>query len=306
VAERLKIDYATLRGIKPDLVYTHAPAYGTHGPKAEMGGYDQLFQAIGGLEYMNGGEGNPPIWVRFGCVDHGDALLSAVGTILALYHRERTGEGQFVDTSLLNAGLWYNADAFVTDRAGVRRRPSVDRHQTGLGADYRLYETREGWLCVAALFDEEWRRFCEVAGKPELARDARYHTHHDRVDHRDALGEILEPVFRTRTAEDWFARLDAAGVPCEVANEGYWRRFLTDPEALEAGRVVAYYQEDLAGILHQFGRTIRFSETPQVIQGPPPALGAHTRQILTELGYDEAAQRELQAKGVILDPWKRD
>ena len=116
VAERLKIDYPTLKALKPDLIYCHSAAYGTHGPSAMMGGYDQLFEAMCGMEHMGGGDGNPPVWVQAGPVDVGGATLSAIATLMAIYHRDRTGEGQFVDGSLLNAGLWYNSDAFISDR----------------------------------------------------------------------------------------------------------------------------------------------------------------------------------------------
>ncbi len=299
VAERLGIDEESLRRIRPDLVYTHAPAYGIDGPKAHMGGYDQLFQALCGLEHMAGGEGNPPVWVRFAPVDMGNAVLSTIGTLLALYHRDRTGEGQRVDTSLLDAGLWYNADAFLADRDDLPRRPSLDRAQTGLGPDYRIYETAEGWLAVAALFGESWARLCEGVGAAELAHDPRCASHLERVRHRDALGAALEPRFRARPAEAWHKELDAAGVPCEVVDAGYAERWLRDPWALATRRVVEYPQADLGTRLRQFGETLRFSETPQVIQGPPPALGEHTREILSELGVSEARQRELLELGVV-------
>jgi crotonobetainyl-CoA:carnitine CoA-transferase CaiB-like acyl-CoA transferase len=218
VAERLKIDYETLRKIKPDIIYTHSAAYGTRGPDAMMGGYDQLFAAMCGMEYMGGGDGNPPVWNRLGTVDAGGATLSAIATVMAVYHRDLTGEGQFVDGSLLNAGLWYNSDAFVTDKPDVRRRPTLDRNQTGISGGYRMYETSSGWICVAALFEPEWKRFCEAVERPELAREERYSSHYGRIDYRDELAAILEPIFKTRTAEQWFERLDRAGVPCEISH----------------------------------------------------------------------------------------
>jgi crotonobetainyl-CoA:carnitine CoA-transferase CaiB-like acyl-CoA transferase len=304
VAERLKIDYTTLKAIKPDLIYCHSAAYGTHGPSALMGGYDQLFEAMCGMEYMGGGEGNPPVWVQAGPVDIGGATLSAIATLMAVYHRDRTGEGQFVDGSLLNAGLWYNSDAYVSDRADVRRRPMLNRSQTGTGAAYRIYETAEGWICVAALSQQHWERFCEVLGRPELTADERLRTHHHRVDRREELESNFEPIFKSATAAQWFAKLDAAGVPCELCASGYWRDYLADPWSIETGRVVEYFQGDLQARLRQFGKTIRFSHTPQTIQGPPPALGEHTRRILDDLGYTAGEQEDLRRRGVVSWPEK--
>jgi crotonobetainyl-CoA:carnitine CoA-transferase CaiB-like acyl-CoA transferase len=299
VAEGLKIDYATLRAIRPDLIYCHSAAYGTHGPSAHMGGYDQLFEAMCGMEYMGGGDGNPPLWMQAGPVDIGGATLSAIATLMAIYHRDRTGEGQFVDGSLLNAGLWYNCDAFIAGNDGVRRRPTLNHSQTGTGADYRMYETAQGWICVAALSDEHWRRFCEVLERPQLAVERRFGTHYDRIDRRDELAAIFEPIFKTRGATQWFALLDSAGVPCEVCSRGYWRDYLMDPWSIETGRVVEYFQGDLKARLRQFGRTIRFSGTPQKIQGPPPVIGEHTRAILGELGYSAREQEELRRRRVV-------
>ncbi|HEY2105266.1 MAG TPA: CoA transferase [Candidatus Binataceae bacterium] len=304
VAERLKIDYATLSAIKPDLIYCHSAAYGTHGPSALMGGYDQLVEAMCGTEPMGGGEGNPPLWVQAGPIDIGGATLSAIATLMAIYHRDRTGEGQFVDGSLLNAGLWYNSDAFISDRKAVRRRPTLDHGQTGTSATYRIYETAQGWICVAAFSDQEWRRFCEVLEQPQVAEDRRFASHHGRVDHREELAAMFEPIFKRRTAAQWFAALDKAGVPCEVCSQGYWRGYLADPWAVQSGRVVEYLQGDLRARLRQFGQTIRFSHTPQTIKGPPPVLGEHTRQIMQELGYTAREQEELKQRGIISWPEK--
>lgn len=302
VAERLKIDYATLGAIKSDIIYCHSAAYGTHGPSATMGGYDQLFEAMCGMEYMGGGDSNPPVWVQAGPVDIGGATLSAIATLMAIYHRDRTGEGQFVDGSLLNAGLWYNSDAFISDRLDLRRRPTLNRSQTGTAATYRIYETVDGWICIAALSEQHWKHLCGALGQPHLAADERFGIHNARVDHRDELESLFEPIFRTRTAMEWFEILDGAGVPCELCSNGYWRDYLTDAWSLKTGRVVEYFQGDLQARLRQFGQTIRFSETPQTIQGPPPVLGEHTRRILEDLGYSAEEQQDLKRPGVVSWP----
>jgi crotonobetainyl-CoA:carnitine CoA-transferase CaiB-like acyl-CoA transferase len=254
------------------------------------------------MEYMGGGDGNAPVWVQAGPVDIGGATLSAIATLMAIYHRDCTGEGQFVDGSLLNAGLWYNSDAFVSERSDVRRRPTLNRSQTGTSASYRIYATAEGWICIAARTADEWTRLCGALGRPELAAVERYRTYHGRVDARDELGAIFEPIFRSRTAAQWFAALDSAGVPCEVCNQGYWRDYLLDPWSLETGRVVEYVQGDLRARMRQFGKTVRFSETPQTIQGPPPVLGEHTRAILADLGFTAREQEDLKRRGVVSWP----
>ncbi len=302
VAERLKIDYVTLKELRPDLIYCHSAAYGTHGPSALMGGYDQLFEALCGMEYMGGGDGNAPVWVQAGPVDIGGATLSAIATLMAIYHRDRTGEGQFVDGSLLNAGLWYNSDAFISERSGVRRRPTLNRSQTGTSATYRIYETAEGWICIAARTVDEWTRLCGVLERPDLAAVERYSSYHGRVEARDELGAIFEPIFRTRTAAQWFAALDSAAVPCEVCSQGYWREYLLDPWSMATGRVVEYVQGNLRARMRQFGKTVRFSQTPQIIQGPPPVLGEHTRAILADLGYSAREQEDLKRRGVVSWP----
>jgi crotonobetainyl-CoA:carnitine CoA-transferase CaiB-like acyl-CoA transferase len=304
VAERLKIDYATLSKIKPDLIYTHVPAYGTRGPQCHEGGYDQLFQAMCGMEYMGGGEGNDPVWNRYGPVDMCAATLSVIATLMALCHRDRTGEGQFVDTSLLNAGLYVNSDAFVTDRDDVRRRPTMDRTQTGISADYRFYATSEGWIFVAAQLEGQWRRLCEVVGKPQLAGDPRYRTHYDRVDRRYELAEVIEPIFKSRSAQQWFEALDAAGVPCEIINKGYWERWLLDPWSVLTKRVTEYYEKQTQSRLRMMGEKIRFSQTPEFVQGPPPRLGEDTQEILHQLGYNAAQRLELKERKIVTWPDK--
>ena len=299
VADRLGIDYATLKKINPKLIYCHTNGYGVTGPRAGWPGLDQLFQAMCGAEYEGGAvrHGNPPIWYRFGMCDTGNAFQSAIAMLQALYHRDQTGQGQFVTTSLLNCGMYYNSDYFEGGPEGLGR-PALDKGQTGLGPLYRLYETAKGWLAVAAVEERHWLALCRAIGKPELAEDARFADPSARQRNADALASILEETFSRGKATHWFATLDAAGVPCELSDEERGQRMYQDPEALANGWFVSYEHAEF-GKMHQFGPLVELSETPGKTGGPPPLLGEHTRAIMAELGYAEEETARLKDAGVI-------
>ena len=301
VAERLKVDYETVRKLKPDVIYCHTPAYGLHGPWSAWPGLDQLFTAMCGLEEEAGGEGNPPHHPRFGIVDTGNALQSVIAVMMALRHRARTGEGQFVHTSLLSAGLFYNSDAFVTED-GRRRRPRLDARQTGLSPLYRLYETKEGWLCLACPGQGEWESLCRALGGADLARNPSFATEADRKSHAVELAEALEAAFRAKTADEWVEALDEAGVPCEVSSETASRDIFFDPEALQAQLVVESAHPEFTAI-RQSGHLINFERMAGRTFRAPPLVGEHSQAILDELGYDAGDAARLKEKGVVTWPW---
>jgi crotonobetainyl-CoA:carnitine CoA-transferase CaiB-like acyl-CoA transferase len=300
VAERLHIGYQDARKLNPRVIYCHTPAYGVSGPHASWPGFDQVFQALCGLEYEAGGEGNPPVWYRFGMCDTGNAFQSVIAVLLALYWREKTGQGQFVDTNLLNCGMYYSSDCFVGPD-GPSKRPRLDKAQTGLGPLYRLYQTSEGWLAIACLRQEHFEALCRTIGRPELAHDARFASAEARQQHARQLATLLEGVFASKPARVWFTTLDRAGVPCEIADPAAGKSWLTDPEIVKAG-LVAEYQHYQYGKMRQFGHLVHFSETPGRIAGAPPVLGQHTRDIMAELGYSPAEAERLKAQGVITWP----
>ena len=248
-------------------------------------------------KYEEGGEGNPPVWYRFGMCDTGNAFQSAIAMLQALYHRDQTGQGQFVTTSLLNCGMYYNSDYFEGGPEGLGR-PALDKGQTGLGPLYRLYETAKGWLAVAAVEERHWLALCRAIGKPELAEEARFADPSARQRNADALASILEETFSRGKATHWFATLDAAGVPCELSDEERGQRMYQDPEALANGWFVSYEHAEF-GKMHQFGPLVELSETPGKTGGPPPLLGEHTRAIMAELGYAEEETARLKDAGVI-------
>ena len=308
VAERLGFGYEQAKVVNPGIIFCHTTGYGNTGPLATWPGVDQMGQAMSGIEWEQGAtfDGGHPQWSRFGFCDAATGLLSIIGVLQALYHRDRTGEGQFVESNILNAGMFCSSDV-VEGPDGVLERPHLDRLQTGFGPCYRLYETARGWLCVVAVTEEHWRALCATLGRPELAADARFSDAPARAAHAGELGGLLEAVFRSKDASDWFSALDGAGVPCEVAYEspsderssgGSVPPWFEDPEAIANGWVVTF-DHPVWGRLVQPGRFFEFSETPGRHAGPPALVGQHTREIMLDLGYHDAEIDALRADGVV-------
>jgi crotonobetainyl-CoA:carnitine CoA-transferase CaiB-like acyl-CoA transferase len=303
VAVRLGIGYEDCKRVNDDIVYCNTWAYGLDGPLARFGGLDPLYQAAAGLEYEQGPvrEGNAPNYLRFGMTDTANAMLSVVGCLAALYHQRVTGEGQELWTSLLDGGSMFASDALLVDGEAVPR-PRLDQAQTGVDALYRLYETQEGWIQIAAIEDEHWSGLCAALGTPELVDDPRFATRPARAEHRQQLEALLTPRFSTRTAIQWTRALDAAGVPNEIAFDsqaGVRQHFDADNERLG---LVAEYDHPLLGRMRQYGSFIDFSETPGLVHGPPPLVGQHTVEILEWLGYSQSDMDELKAQRVVYWP----
>jgi crotonobetainyl-CoA:carnitine CoA-transferase CaiB-like acyl-CoA transferase len=300
VAERLGMDYATLSAINPSLVYCHTTMWGPDGPRASWPGFDQLGQASCGCEIELGGEGNPPMWYRFGMCDAACACQSAVGVLLALYWREKTGQGQVVDTSIVNGGMYYNSDLWI-GADGPSWRPQLDNNQTGFGPLYRLYETADGWIAVACIEPGHWDALVRTVADGQLDTDPRFATPAGRAEHATELGAVLERVFAADTAASWFQRLDAGGVPVEISDPDARTSWFTDPEAVANGLVAEYHHAEY-GRMRQFGHLVHLSETPGAIGGPPPLLGEHSQLVLAELGYSADEIAELRARGVTTWP----
>ncbi|HVC71102.1 MAG TPA: CoA transferase [Acidimicrobiales bacterium] len=305
VASRLGIDYAACRALRADIIYCNTYAYGLDDPLGRFGGLDPLYQASSGIEYEAGAvpSGNDPLYLRFGMCDTANAMLSVVGVLLALVHRARTGEGQELWTSLHDGGIVFTSDAWTGADGAVWDRPHLDAGLHGTAALYRLYQTAgEGWICLAAVTDDQWRGLCRALDRERLAGDERFSTASARRRGREQLEEELQAAFLTRPASEWSALLDAAGVPNEVpvdTDDG--RTFLQDEENAALG-LVADYEHAVLGRLRQFGQLIQLSETPGRIAGPPPRVGEHTRALLHEVGYRDDDVDSLVADSVAYEP----
>jgi crotonobetainyl-CoA:carnitine CoA-transferase CaiB-like acyl-CoA transferase len=283
-AKRLGIDYDTLKSTNPDLVYCQVRGYEHEGPRAPLPGNDQMAAALTGIDWEDGGcaDGGRPFWSLTSMGDTGAGFLSAIAICQALYHRERTGAGQFVDTSLLDAGLLHVSGMWSAGDRPVERS-HLDAQQLGLNRWYRLYETAEGWLCLAAVTKDH-----QVTLWRELGVD------------QDVTEETLVAIFATRTAAAWASALESWGVPCEVSSETFALGVFDDPEYIAKGWVTSS-EHPLVGHLEQFGRLIEFSETPSTLQGPPLVVGQDSRRILSELDFTSEEIDVMVDRGVVLD-----
>jgi crotonobetainyl-CoA:carnitine CoA-transferase CaiB-like acyl-CoA transferase len=301
---RLGCDEASLREVNPDIIYCHTRGF-DRGPRSDSPGNDQTGCSLAGVTFEDGGcrEGGKPFWSLTSLGDTGNGFLSAIGVIQALYHRTLTGEAQTVDTSILNAGLLVASMASLKTDGEALARPHLDRMQLGLHPLYRLYETADGWLCLAALSDEHWSGTLDVLGQRSLAGDPRFADAASRAAHGSELSALLELSFRERSARDLFEALDGRGVPCEIADPDFSARVFDDPEMQSRGLVVQQQHPKLGRFDH-FGATITFSDTPERIWAPPPVVGEHTREILLEHGYDTGEiEKLLGADAVFEDLW---
>ncbi|SHH19986.1 Crotonobetainyl-CoA:carnitine CoA-transferase CaiB [Hydrocarboniphaga daqingensis] len=292
-AERLKIDYESLKQINPTLIYCHTRGF-ERGKRAGLPGNDQTGACLSGIQFEDGGMGRVgangevgrPLWSFTSFGDTGNGFLSATAIVQAIYHRDRTGEGQFVDTSIINAALLNTSYAVATPDGKGFARPRIGGDQVGYSAGHRIYETASGWICVAVSTDAHWSALLSTLGLPADAV-----RQHDDAARAAAIGGAL----KSADASTWFAKLDAAGVPVEVCDETFSRK-LHDVPAFRDQQWVVSYPHPVVGKLDQIGLLFSLSRTPGVIQGRPLIVGEHTQKILGDMGYsaDEIKTMEEQ------------
>jgi crotonobetainyl-CoA:carnitine CoA-transferase CaiB-like acyl-CoA transferase len=300
LAERLGYDETTVRGVNPNVVYSHASGFGSHGPRAWLAANDHLMQALTGLEAAAGGAGQGPTYLDWGAIDVTSGWVAACAVLVGLYAQRRTGRAQSVTSTLLGAGLTLKSGAFLAGETVVTG-PLVDSRQTGYGATYRIYQAGDGaWLALVVPDDSTWTRLRQVVGADGLPRTPpRLRTGPD--DGRGA-GERLERAFAQDSAGAWVAALTAAGVPAETVAEPDRAEFiagiLDDPVNRQLGRIVGF-EWGPRGRLEQPGFPARLGPDPRpVAPAQIPGLGEHTDEILDSLGFTEAERTSLAAAGV--------
>ena len=294
--DELGLGYADLRGVNPRLIYASISAFGQTGPRSREGGYDLLIQGMTGLMGMTGEPGGRPSKIPIAALDFGAGMFAAVGILSACLARERTGEGQQVDTSLLDcATSWLGLHLLSYFASGDVPQPSGSA--SPFFAPYQALRTADGYILVVGTGgNDAWPRFCGVLGLDALVENPRFATNGARVANVAALVEALEARLTDHPSAYWLERLDAVGVVCGPINT--LDQLPNDPQ-VQARELIATVEHPTAGRLQLSNVPLKLSATPGGINAPPPRLGEHTAAILRRGGYSETEIERLHAEGTV-------
>jgi crotonobetainyl-CoA:carnitine CoA-transferase CaiB-like acyl-CoA transferase len=297
---RYGLAYADLAADNPRLIYCSISAFGQDGPEAQGAGYDAMIQGMGGLMSITGPRGSVPgagpQKVGVAVADLMTGMYATTAILAALFERTQSGRGQYIDLALLdtqvavlaNQNMSYLLSGRAPGRAG-NDHPNI--------VPYGSFPTADGYMMLAVGNDGQFGRFAELAGRPELARDARFASNSARVVNRDALAAEIAALLSARTTREWIERLAPAAVPCGPIND--IAQVFAEPQVRHRGMRIDV-AHPLAGSLPQVKNPINFSRTPLEYRVPPPLLGEHTAAVLgAELGLDAAALGDLRARGVV-------
>jgi len=296
VLDGMGLGYEDLRRLNPRLIYCSISGYGRTGPYAERPGYDFIIQAEGGMMGITGPEEGPPSRVGIPIVDITAGMFAATAILAALRARDSSGEGQWLDLSLLDTQV-----ALLTNVAsnylvgGVEPRRHGNAHPNL--APYEAFRARDRWFALAAANDRQWAALCAAIGRPELKDDPRFASNGARVSNRHVLHAALEETFTTRDADEWLAVLQQAGLPCGPIN--------TVPDVfahpqVQAREGVLTTEHPTAGTLRLPGFPYKMSGTPAQVRRPPPRLGEHTEEVLSDLlGYSADEVAALREEGAV-------
>ena len=300
------LDYASLKQVNPKLIYCSVTGFGQDGPYAERAGYDLMVQAMSGMMSITGRPdevpGGGPQRVGVALTDLFTGVYAATAILAALEVRHRTGEGQHIDMSLLDVGM-----AILANQAGgflnTGQVPQRQGNSHPSLVPYQDMPTKDGAMLLAIGNDGQFARFCEVAGQPELAQDARYASNPQRVAHREELVPQLMAITRTRTTAEWIAALEHHAVPCGPIND--IGQAFADAQVRSRGLAIEQPRSEQAlaaeGVpaIRSVASPLRMSATPPVLRRAAPTLGEHTDEVLAELGLDATRIAALRAGGVV-------
>jgi len=293
VAAKLKIDYETLRGINPRLVYASISGFGQTGPWADRPGFDLIAQAMSGVMSVMGYPGMAPVKSSVPVADLGSGLFALYGVLSAVIGRDLTGEGQYVDASLFEAALglsvWETAEYWGTGKVPVAIA-SANR----MSAPYQAVRAADRHFVMGAANQKLWLGLCDVVERNDLLDDPRFLTNVDRLRNREALIVELEKRFATRPAQEWVDALLAKGIPAAPIFD--YAEALHSEQA-RSREMVMEIVHPVEGPLPSLGFPVKLSATPQQVRCPAPLLGEHTQEVLAEFGLGQAALNALRERG---------
>jgi formyl-CoA transferase len=277
------LHYAALAEEHPALIYASISGYGQTGPDTAKGGFDLIAQGVSGLMSVTGEPGRPPVKIGVPLTDLGAGLFALSAVLAALHYRERTGRGQYIDTSLVEAGLalsvWESAQYFSE---GATPEPLGSAHR--MLAPYQAIRCADGYITLGAGSDRLFHRFCALLGHPEWITDPDYANDTLRVRNRASLIGRIETITATAPREHWLTCLDAGGVPCGPIND--YAQAFADPQ-IRAREMVVEIEHPTLGRLNTLGSAVKMSETPPVVGRRAPLLGEHTQEVLREAGCSD-------------------
>jgi crotonobetainyl-CoA:carnitine CoA-transferase CaiB-like acyl-CoA transferase len=295
VLRKMALDYESLRALKPDIILARISTFGPDGPYAGRVGFDMVAQAMSGAMSLTGFPG-APVRDVVPFADYGTALHTAFGVMVALYHRERTGQGQVVDGSLLTTGI-----TFMQGLLAEQQVLSAERRQIGnagfWAAPGDAYRTQDGWIVVSVIGSEMFARWARLVGRDDLLNDSRFADDMSRANHREIITDAMNAWLATRTTEQAIKELEAARIPSGPVLSA--SQVLDDPQVKTRELLKSVEYPGTPEPVPLANTPVRLSETPGGIRHRAPMLGEHTDEILLDLGYSEGEVAVLRTKGVV-------
>ena len=294
VMKRLGIDYDDLCEVNPKLIYLSMSGWGEEGPWAHKPVYDPIIQALSGLASVQGGSDDArPRLIRTILPDKLTGITAAQAVASALFARERTGAGQHVRLSMLDSIVAFMWSSDMGSQTFIGKEVDVAAAATFIDL---IYETLTDYISVSVMTNDQWRNLCAAFDKPEWLADERFKTPAGRDRFANERLELIQSVLKTRSAEEWLERLEAAGVPCAPVLKRH--EMIRHPQ-VEASGVVVEVEHEHAGQLRQARNAARFEGTPTEMRHSAPHLGEHSRKLMDELGYSQLEQDRLVDSGVV-------
>jgi crotonobetainyl-CoA:carnitine CoA-transferase CaiB-like acyl-CoA transferase len=292
---KLGFDYEAVSALNPRIIYCSISGFGQTGPYADRGGYDTIAQAMSGIMSATGHPDMPPAKAGVPIADIGTGMFAAFGIVCAYIARQHTGEGQLVDTALLDTSIALSLVESATFLAGGELpSPLGSTHRRN--APHGAFRVKDGYIAITADSAHFWKRFCQIMGLEALLDDPRFNSNADRVANKQLLQDIIERVTTTREGSYWLEVLEAAEIPCGPVNS--YAEVFENPH-VRAREMLMEMEHPVAGQVKMAGFNVKLTSTPAALRLPAPTLGQHTREVLHTLGYQDKAIDQLKAAGVI-------